>query len=199
MYENLDDNSILELIASEDNEAMEFLIKKYMGIVIRESRTLYIIGAENEDLVQEGMIGLIKAIREYKPDKGASFATFASLCVRGQMLTAVNSYNRKKHQPLNYYVSFYAEGSDLDDDRMLLDELKASENSDPEQVYLHRNEKEYLDSVIESRLSRMEKQVLQEYLTGDSYEKIAKRLNKPAKSIDNAIQRIRKKLKASSV
>lgn len=198
MYEDMQDNDVLKLIAEDDNDAMEYLIKKYMGIVTRESRTLYIIGAENEDLIQEGMIGLIKAIREYRPEKGASFATFAVLCVRSQMITAVNSYNRKKHQPLNYYVSFYAGSSEKDDDSMLLDELKASDSSNPEQLYLNRDEKEYINAQIESRLSKFEKQVLSEYLTGDSYEMIAKRLDKPVKSIDNAIQRIRKKLKVTS-
>ncbi len=195
MFNRMSDEDILALIRSNsDNDAMEYLIKKYMPLVKKESRKLYIIGAENEDLIQEGMIGLMKAIRDYNESKGASFSTFAGLCVKRQMVTAVNTSNRKKHLPLNYYVSLYA--SDGDSDAELVDELMAGDSSEPEEILIERIKKESVYDMIEKRLSRYEKQVLSEYLTGDSYEIISGRMNKPVKSIDNAIQRIRKKLKA---
>ncbi|MGN0395986.1 MAG: sigma-70 family RNA polymerase sigma factor [Coprococcus sp.] len=194
MYNNMSDEDILAHIrVGEDNDAIEYLIKKYMPLVKKESRKLYIIGAENEDLIQEGMIGLIKAIRDYNDNKGASFSTFAVLCIRRQMVTAVNTSNRKKHLPLNYYVSLYA--SDGESDAELVDELVAGDSSEPEEILIGRAKKESVYDMIETRLSKYEKQVLSEYLTGDSYEVISERMNKPVKSIDNAIQRIRKKLK----
>ncbi len=194
MYKAMSDEDILARIRiSEDNDAMEYLIKKYMPLVKKESRKLYIIGAENEDLIQEGMIGLIKAIRDYSDNKGAAFATFAAVCVRRQMVTAVKSSNRKKHSPLNSYVSLYV--SDDDSDIELVDELVADSNFEPEEILIDRMKRESVYDMIETRLSKYEKLVLEEYLTGDSYETIGERINKTPKSIDNAIQRIRKKLK----
>lgn len=194
MYKEMSDEDILARIRiSEDNDAMEYLIKKYMPLVKKESRKLYIIGAENEDLIQEGMIGLIKAIRDYSDNKGAAFSTFATVCIRRQMITAVKSSNRKKHSPLNSYVSLYV--SDDDSDIELVDELVADSNFEPEEILIDRMKRESVYDMIETRLSKYEKLVLTEYLTGDSYETIGKRINKTPKSIDNAIQRIRKKLK----
>ena len=194
MYKEMSDEDILARIRiSEDNDAMEYLIKKYMPLVKKESRKLYIIGAEDEDLIQEGMIGLIKAIRDYRDNKGASFATFACVCVRRQMVTAVKSSNRKKHSPLNSYVSLYV--SDGDSDTELVEELMADSNSEPEEILIDKMKQESVYDMIETRLSKYEKLVLAEYLTCDSYETIGERINKTPKSIDNAIQRIRKKLK----
>ncbi len=193
-YETMSDNKILALVRTyEDNDAMEFLIKKYMPLVKKESRKLYIIGADDDDMIQEGMIGLIKAIRDYSDDKGATFATFANICVKRQLLTAVNTSNRQKHLPLNSYVSLYA--TEGEDEVTIVDELIADSNSEPEEIVIDRAGKEDLYKIIDMKLSRFEKQVLNEYLTGDSYEVIGKRINKSPKSIDNAIQRIRKKIK----
>lgn len=194
MYQDNTDEENIRLIKEEnDDAAMEYLIKKYMGVVKKESRTLYIIGAENEDIVQEGMIGLFKAIRDFDSDKGASFSTFATLCVRRQLITAVKQSNRKKHSPLNSYVSFYLTD---DDEGFLVDELAADKNTEPERMIIGKDSSDKISEFIDKNLSKYEKSVLTEYLSGSSYEEIAARLLKTPKSIDNAVQRIRKKLKS---
>ncbi len=193
MYQNNTDEENIRLIREEkDDGAMDYLIKKYMGVVKKESRTLYIIGAENEDIIQEGMIGLFKAVRDFDPSKGASFSTFANLCVKRQLITAVKQSNRKKHSPLNSYVSFY---STDDDESYLVDELAADKNTEPERMMLGKDQSEKINEYIDRYLSKYEKSVLSEYLSGISYEEIAEHLSKTPKSIDNAVQRIRKKLK----
>ncbi len=192
-YEKLTDNEIIELISENDNEAMEFMMKKYGGIVKKEIRTVYIIGAETEDLTQEGMIGLFKAIRDYEPNKGAVFSTFATLCIRRQIKTAISASNRKKHIPLNSYISIYAETDEFGS--VLADDLEAENKvSNPEAVVIAREQQTVLDEKIKSDLSTFEKKVLELFLEGLSYSDIAWRLEKNEKSIDNALQRIRNKL-----
>ncbi len=194
MYQNNSDEENIRLIREEnDNAAMEYLIKKYMGVVKKESRTLYLIGAENEDILQEGMIGLFKAIRDYNPQKGASFSTFANICVKRQLITAVKQSNRKKHSPLNSYISFY---STDDTENFMLNELVADKNTEPEMMVLGNDKSEKIDEFIDKNLSKYEKSVLTEYLSGKTYEEIGANLSKTPKSIDNAVQRIRKKLKS---
>ncbi len=192
-YGKLTDNEIIALIAAGDNDAMEYMMKKYGGIVKKEIRTVYIIGAETEDLTQEGMIGLFKAIRDYEPDKGATFSTFATLCIKRQIKTAISTSNRKKHIPLNSYISIYAEtdefGSKLAED--LEDETRGS---NPEAVILAREQHSVIEAKIKSDLSALEQKVLELFLEGLSYTDIATRLGKNEKSIDNALQRIRSKL-----
>ncbi len=192
-YNNLSDEEVLKLINNKDDEAMEHMLKKYGGIVKKEIRTMYLIGAETEDLAQEGMIGLFKAIRDYEEDKGASFATFATLCIKRQIQTAVNSSNRKKHIPLNTYVSLYA---DSDDSGLeLIEALEAYEGeSNPEIIMLAKENKKSMDDRIQIELSSLEKKVLNLYLQGLSYMEIGERLDKTEKAINNALQRIRKKL-----
>ena len=192
-YIDRSDEELIDMIRHNSDEgAVDYLINKYTGMVKKESRALYLIGGEREDLIQEGMIGLYKAVRDYSADKGTSFFTFANICVRRQMLSAVNMSNRKKHQPLNSAVSFYSGGDG--EDVMLIDTLEADELSKPESLMMYRYNIDDMNKKIEGRLSVYEKKVLAEYLTGDSYDAIAARLGKPEKSIDNAIQRIRKKL-----
>lgn len=194
MYSDLSDNELLELINKEkNNDAMETLIKRFGPLVTRQSRSLYIIGADEEDLIQEGMIGLVKAVNDYKADKGASFKTFAFMCVRRQMLTAINNSNNRKNIPLNHYISIYGDGNG--DYVSPLDEMDSGVITNPEDIMLARLQESDLIKVIESKLSKFEHQVLDEYLTGASYEEIGERLGKPAKSIDNAVQRIRAKLR----
>ncbi len=194
MYSDLSDNELLELINKEkNNDAMETLIKRFGPLVTRQSRSLYIIGADEEDLIQEGMIGLIKAVNDYKADKGASFKTFAFMCVRRQMLTAINNSNNRKNIPLNHYISIYGDGNG--DYVSPLDEMDSGVITNPEDIMLARLQESDLIKVIESKLSKFEHQVLDEYLTGASYEEIGERLGKTAKSIDNAVQRIRAKLR----
>lgn len=194
MYSDLSDNELLELINEEkNNDAMETLIKRFGPLVTRQSRSLYIIGADEEDLIQEGMIGLVKAVNDYKADKGASFKTFAFMCVRRQMLTAINNSNNRKNIPLNHYISIYGDGNG--DYVSPLDEMDSGVITNPEDIMLARLQESDLIKVIESKLSKFEHQVLDEYLTGASYEEIGERLGKTAKSIDNAVQRIRAKLR----
>lgn len=192
-YDALSDNEIIERIAKKDDDAIEYMMKKYGGIVKREVRTVYIIGAETEDLMQEGMIGLFKAIRDFEADKGAVFSTFATLCVRRQIKTAINNSNRKKHIPLNTYISIYAENDEYGYE--IEDNLESeNEDSNPENMVLAKEQSRVLNELIENRLSSFEKKVLKHYLEGLSYQEIAQRLDKTDKSVDNALQRIRRKL-----
>lgn len=192
-YSLLTDNEILSRINDKDDDAMEFMMKKYGGIVRKETRTMFLIGAETEDLTQEGMIGLYKAIRDYSPDKGTTFSTFATLCIKRQIQTAVNASNRKKHSPLNSYISLYS--SNDENDSSLIEALEASPGeSNPEKMIIAREQKKAMDNRIQSELSAMEKKVLTLYLEGLSYAAIAEKLGKNEKSINNALQRIRGKL-----
>ena len=186
------DEELVGLAQGGDTQATEELLSRYAGLVRGRARGFFLVGGETEDLIQEGMIGLYKAVRDYSADKGTSFFTFANMCVRRQMLSAENMSNWKKHQPLNSAVSFYSGGDG--EDVMLIDTLEADELSKPESLMMYRYNIDDMNKKIEGRLSVYEKKVLAEYLTGDSYDAIAARLGKPEKSIDNAIQRIRKKL-----
>lgn len=191
-YSQLSDNEIIERIAAKEDGAVEYMMQKYGGLVKKEVRTVYLIGAETEDLAQEGMIGLFKAVRDYESDKGASFLTFATMCVRNQIKTAITASNRKKHIPLNSYISIYAEDTE---DGFPLMELEADRSDyNPEELVLAREQKSDLKKRIESELSTYEKKVIDLYLDGLSYLDIADRLGKTEKSIDNALTRIRSKL-----
>lgn len=192
-YSELTDNEILERIHAHDDDAMEYLLKKYGYLVKREVRTVYLIGAEMDDLSQEGMIGLFKAIRDYKPDRDASFSTFAALCIRRQIQNAITNSNRKKHGPLNSYVSLYM-NSEQDDQFMLEERLAENNTAEPEAVVIAREQQEDRAARIARELSKLEQQVLTLYLQGLSYEVIAEKLGKTEKAVDNALQRIRGKL-----
>lgn len=195
MFETLSDEEIIELIRQGNNDALDYLMKKYIGMVKRECRTLYIIGAEDEDLIQEGMIGLFKAIRDYRPDGEAGFSTFAVICVKRQLITAIKNSNRKKHIPLNTYVSYYAPVNEDDEADCIVENIMADQRSEPEDIMISKEGVASIEEFIEQKLSSMERRILKEFLTGDSYEQISGRLGYSEKSIDNAIQRIRRKLK----
>ena len=199
-YHMVEDEKIIELIQQHDAEAMDYLIRKYRGMVKQEARKMYLIGSDEEDLIQEGMIGLFQAIRDYKRDHDAAFASFARLCVRRQMYSAVTASNRKKHQPLNTYVSFdepvFAESTRRNGyrEQIMEDIIFADEkDANPEKIVLDREQADMIESVIVERLTSYEKKVLNLYLEGRSYEDIALELNRTRKAIDNAIQRIRRK------
>lgn len=192
-YEKLSDNEIIELIAEKDDDAMQFMMKKYGGIVKKEVRTVYLIGAETDDLIQEGMIGLFKAIRDYSPDKGAAFSTFATLCIRRQIKTAINTSNRDKHKPLNTYISIYANSDETESD-ITGDMGLGDSDMNPEAVIIAKEQKSYMEQKIEKELSSLEKKVLRYYLEGIPYSEIAEKIGKKEKSVDNALQRIRAKL-----
>lgn len=199
-YHNVDDNQIITWTKENDPEAMDYLMRKYRGMVKQEARKMYLIGSDEEDLIQEGMIGLLQAIRAYERGQEASFASFARLCVRRQMYSAVTASNRKKHQPLNTYISFdepiFLESTRNNgyreqtvEDMILADE----KDTNPEKIVLDREQADMIESVIVERLTSYEKKVLNLYLEGKSYEDIAGELNRTRKAIDNAIQRIRRK------
>ncbi len=195
-YNNMSDDELLELINKKDTDALDFLICKYKDLVNSKVNKYFIIGAEKEDIVQEGLIGLYKAIKDYKPDKQNSFKSFANLCVERQLITAIKSSNRQKHMPLNSYLSLNMtafENEDGNNDTQIVDVLENTVIEDPLDTI---TKKEYflsVENVIDSSLSDFEKKVLNRYVQGESYVKIAERLDAPVKSVDNAIQRIRKK------
>ena len=191
-YEGLTDEELIRQIRNQDSAAMDYLLDKYRNMVKRETREIYIIGADSEDLMQEGMIGLFKAIRDYNEDKKCGFHTFATLCVKRQICTAVTSSNRKKHYPLNHYVSFYSQ--DEETNSSVMDMLAAEDMSNPETNLLLQERLGGIMEQIDTVLSKYERQVLEMYLDGCSYGQIAEALGKPEKSIDNAIQLIRKKM-----
>jgi RNA polymerase sporulation-specific sigma factor len=191
-YNSMTDEELIEQVRKHQPDAMDYLMDKYRNLVKRETREVYIIGADSEDLMQEGMIGLFKAIRDFDADKNSSFYSFASLCIKRQIYTAVTSSNRKKHSPLNNYVSFYSEEDE--EHNRVLDTLAAQEESNPETNMLIQERVGGLMKFIETSLSKYERNVLTLYLDGQSYLEIAETLGKTEKSIDNAIQRIRKKL-----
>lgn len=194
-YESMTDNDILKRIRVQDDDAMEYLLKRHSRIVKRETRTLYLIGAEMEDLAQEGMIGLFKAIRDFKEDSGAEFATFATICVRRQIRTAIKASTRQKHTPLNEYVSIYANEDAEGNSEDYFEAEQASTN--PESIMLAKEQHRLLENLIKATLSDYEKCVLNCYLEGLSYAEIALELGKTEKSINNALQRIRAKLSVS--
>lgn len=193
---NLDyatDEELICLIRNGNQDATEYLLKKYSPLVKKSIRALYLIGADTEDLSQEGMIGLFKAIQNYQADNAASFYTFAKVCIDRQIYTAIKTSNRKKHSPLNTYISFYSQANE--EGTELIDNLEAGNDSNPENVILDRESTSLLEEQLEERLSKLEKEVLHYYLDGKSYTDIASRLGKTDKSIDNAVQRIREKVK----
>ena len=195
-YNNMSDDELLELINKKDTDALDFFIFKYKDLVNSKVNKYFIIGAEKEDIVQEGLIGLYKAIKDYKPDKQNSFKSFANLCIERQLITAIKSSNRQKHMPLNSYLSLNMtafENEDGNNDTQIVDVLENTVIEDPLDTI---TKKEYflsVENVIDSSLSDFEKKVLNRYVQGESYVKIAERLDAPVKSVDNAIQRIRKK------
>ncbi|MBE5923551.1 MAG: RNA polymerase sporulation sigma factor SigH [Lachnospiraceae bacterium] len=192
-YDILTDEQLIDEIRNGNEEATEYLIKKYSPLVVKSTRTLFLIGADSEDLTQEGMIGLFKAIQSFKQDNNASFFTFAQLCIKRQIYTAIKASNREKHSPLNSYISIYASSGESDIE--LIENLEADRSSDPEHVILNKENVLRVNELLTSRLSKMEQAVLPMYLEGLSYNDIAAKLGKSTKSIDNAISRIREKLK----
>ena len=195
-YTNMSDEELLEAIKQDDKEALDFLICKYQDLVNSKVNKYFIIGAEKEDIIHEGLIGLYKAIKDYKEDKQNSFKSFANLCIERQLITAIKSSNRQKHMPLNSYLSLNMnayENEDGTNNSEIMEVLDTKIVEDPLDTI---TKKEYMSSVenaIDTHLSDFEKKVLGRYIQGDSYVTIAAKLDAPVKSVDNAIQRIRKK------
>ncbi|WP_255351335.1 RNA polymerase sporulation sigma factor SigH [Caloranaerobacter sp. TR13] len=193
-YHDMVDEEIVESARNGDTEALEFLIKKYKNFVRAKARSYFLIGADKEDIIQEGMIGLYKAIRDYKQDKLTSFKAFAELCITRQIITAIKTATRQKHIPLNSYISLNKPIYDEESDRTLLDILSGVKIMDPEELIISREELKSIESKIGEILSDLEWEVLIYYLQGKSYQEIAVELNRHVKSIDNALQRVKRKL-----
>ena len=190
-YEAFSDEELIEKLRQGEDDITDYILEKYKPLVRKKTNAMYLIGGETEDLIQEGMIGLFKAIRDYKPDKDASFYHFAELCINRQLYSALEASNRKKHQPLNSYISL----SEQEHPDAVAAELLVDKESGPEQTVIEQEVWEEYKKRLAQNLSRMENQVLQYYLDGNHYIQIAEMMGKSPKSIDNAFQRIRQKIR----
>ena len=196
-YENIPDEQLIRKLRGGDTAIMDYIISKYKYLVIRAAKAIYLIGGENDDLIQEGMIGLFKAVRDFDTNQETSFYSFAELCISRQMYTAIKLSQRQKHMPLNSYVSLYdIKKSDYDDKQSpLIEQLEIETNNNPEELFLDKERMQMLVEELNKRLSDMERRVLHLYLQGEDYRSIAELLGKSPKSIDNALQRIRQKMR----
>ena len=194
-YGNLKDEEIISQIKSGDKDALSYLLEKYKNLVNIKVSKYFMIGAEKEDILQEGMIGLFKAIQSFNEEKQNSFKSFANICIERQLITAIKSSNRQKHMPLNTYLSLNTAAYDNneDDSVELIDTFNSKTAEDPLETIMKKEYYSEVEEAINKNLSKFEKKVLDRYLKGESYVTIAKRLDSPVKSVDNAIQRIRKK------
>jgi RNA polymerase sporulation-specific sigma factor len=188
------DEELVELAKKGDVAAQEYLINKYKNFVRAKARAYFLIGADREDIIQEGMIGLYKAIRDFREDRLSSFRAFAELCITRQIITAIKTATRQKHIPLNSYVSLNKPIFDEDSDRTLLDVISGTKITDPEELIISREEFDDIEEKMGEILSSLEWEVLMAYLEGKSYQEIAVDLQRHVKSIDNALQRVKRKL-----
>lgn len=191
------DKSEEEIVVEAKNgnkRAQEYIISKYENFVKAKAKSYFLIGADKEDIYQEGMIGLYKAIRDFNVEKSTSFKAFAELCVTRQIITAIKTATRQKHIPLNTYISLNKPVSEEESDRTLLDIISSIRITDPEELIISQEQTEFIEEEINKVLSDLEIQVLQSYLEGKSYQEIACDLDRHAKSIDNALQRVKRKL-----
>lgn len=193
-YELIEDEKLVQLVHQGESDALDYLIKKYRNFVRAKARSYFLIGADREDIVQEGMIGLYKAIRDYKGDKLASFKAFAELCITRQIITAIKTATRQKHIPLNSYVSLDKPIYDEESDRTLMDVISGAKVLNPEELLINREKFSSIEGKMVELLSDLEREVLSLYLDGRSYQEISEMLNRHVKSIDNALQRVKRKL-----
>ena len=192
-YAEMTDDEVAVLAQAGDGQALVFLLDKYKNFVRAKARSYFLIGADHEDIVQEGMIGLYKSIRDYKADKQTSFRAFAELCVKRQIITAIKTATRQKHVPLNSYVSLNKPLYDEESDRTLLDIIEGRVTN-PEDLFISQEGMDHIQKQIETLLADFEKQVLEAFLDGKSYQEIAEMLGRHVKSIDNALQRVKRQL-----
>ncbi|BAB03834.1 RNA polymerase sporulation sigma factor SigH [Halalkalibacterium halodurans] len=193
-FNQIEDVGLVNRVRNGDGAALEYLIHKYKNFVRAKARSYFLIGADHEDIVQEGMIGLYKAIRDFKGDKLSSFKAFAELCITRQIITAIKTATRQKHIPLNSYVSLDKPLYDEESDRTLLDVVCGSRVTDPEELLINQEEFDDIEVKMGELLSDLERKVLMLYLDGRSYQEISAELNRHVKSIDNALQRVKRKL-----
>lgn len=193
-FVSLDDAELLKAVHEGNNQALEYLIFKYKNFVRAKAKAYFLVGADREDIIQEGMIGLFKAIRDYRGDKLASFKAFAELCITRQMITAVKTATRQKHIPLNSYVSLDKPIYDEESERTLMDVVCEAQSNNPEQMLISREEYDNIEEKLARVLSDLERKVLRQYLDGRTYQEISVDLKRHVKSIDNALQRVKRKL-----
>ncbi|MCM1162547.1 MAG: RNA polymerase sporulation sigma factor SigH [Roseburia sp.] len=199
-FDKVTDEELILRLREGEAAITDYIMEKYKNLVRSKAKSMYILGADNEDLIQEGMIGLFKAIRDFDSGRDASFYTFADLCISRQIYTAVKASGRQKHMPLNTYISLYSNMAEMEGDKngnemSLVNALSAKDEQNPEELLIDRENVEDIERAIETELSVFEKQVLDLYITGMSYSQIAKVLGKDDKSTDNALQRIKGKLR----
>lgn len=196
-YSQSADEELILRLRDGETQIMDYICDKYKDMVRVKAKSMFILGGDNEDLIQEGMIGLFKAVRDYDCGRDASFHTFADLCISRQMYTAVQASKRQKHIPLNTYVSLYGDDAAQEESgqRSLLESLTSQAGLSPEELFLDKERVQYLEERIDQELSSFEKQVLDLYLTGMSYSQIARVLGRDEKSTDNALQRLKGKIK----
>lgn len=194
-YDRMTDEQLLCDYKNGNQEIMDYLMVKYKSMVRKKARAMYLLGGENEDLIQEGMIGLIKAVRDFDVTQKISFSSFAELCVSRQMYSAIEASNRKKHLPLNSYVSLYEDSEEVGEGRSLplIDTIESSKENDPEVLYFGKEYTEAFAEQLKELLSPLENHVLYLHLMGTDYRTIAELLGKSPKSVDNALQRIKTK------
>ena len=193
-YGGMTDEQVVELCQSGDSLAMEYLLNKYKNFVRSKARSYFLMGADHEDIVQEGMIGLFKAVRDFRQDKLSSFRAFAELCVTRQIITAIKTATRQKHIPLNSYISLNKPIYDEESDRTLMDVIVEGHVDNPEELIISQEDLHGINTQLAEMLSSLEKDALSLYLDGKSYQEIAQLLGRHAKSIDNALQRVKRKL-----
>ena len=184
------DEQLIRKLRNGDKKIIDYIMEKYKNLVRKEANAMYLLGGENDDLIQEGMIGLFKAVQDYNVEQDASFFSFAKLCITRQMYSAIEASKRKKHSPLNSYISLYEKG---EDQSSLIDTMEAQEETNPEELFVSKEYAELIESRLEESLSDLENRVLYLHLLGTDYRTIAKLLDKSPKTIDNALQRIKGK------
>lgn len=192
-YQDLSDEQLIEALRAGDKKIMDYILNKYKPLVLGKANAMYLIGGDTDDLIQEGMIGLFKAIRDYRVDRESSFFHFAELCINRQIYSAVEASNRKKHAPLNTYVSFYSQNGE--EGKSLAETLPTDAMDNPEQMIINQESMQLFWENVKSRLSAMEREVLDEYLAGLNYKQIAEKMGKCPKAIDNALSRIKSKIR----
>ena len=200
-YDQYSDEKVIELCHAGEDTAIDYLLEKYKPLVRKKARTLYLIGGDNDDLIQEGMIALYKAIRAYDPQRESSFGSYATLCIEHQLYNVIKGANRLKNSPLNTYVSLYSpmnHDENGNSRETLADTLQPAELINPEDIVIDKENVTDIESAIEKYLSQFEQQVVSLYIDGNDYQQIASILGKSKKSIDNALQRIKKKLSAQT-
>lgn len=196
-YSEITDEEVVACAKNGDELAIEYLINKYKNFVRVKAKSYFLVGADREDIIQEGMIGLYKAIRDFRADKLSSFRAFAELCITRQIITAIKTATRQKHIPLNSYISLNKPIYDDDSDRTMLDILSGAKITDPEEVFISHELSDDIREKIQENLSELESLVLMSYLEGKSYQEMAKELCRHVKSIDNALQRVKRKIEKS--